>query len=245
MAASRRLRRASARTLSGTGASAGAMSYHFRTVPSSVIVGSGRDDLLDVDVFGRDAARCLDGAHAAAPTGARSRARVKSMIQFVSHVSPPSSENACSQRGVARRDARPREAHPDRSAAERVVTLEDARVAGEPADHRWVEEPRPPAVRPVDRPQLRLGVVEAEGHARRTRRRSSVQNTSSFPSPPGSGRAATFDSNSSHSSDPARRCASRRLRTSHFPIQKSKSWDVARSFTAAVIVAPPVVEDSP
>ena len=29
-----------------------------------------------------------------------SSARVKSMIQFVSHVRPPSSENACSQRGV-------------------------------------------------------------------------------------------------------------------------------------------------
>ena len=100
----------------------------------------GRDELLDVDVLLGDAARCADDAHAASPTGVKSRARVKSMIQFVSHVSPPSSENACSQRGVG-------VVTPDHVKRTRIgrpsnvsVALEDTRVAGEPADHRRVEQ---------------------------------------------------------------------------------------------------------
>src|SRR5262245_12659612 len=45
--------------------------------------------------FPRDREVKPSGAHATA-----SNARVKSIVQFVSQVSPPSSEKACSQRGV-------------------------------------------------------------------------------------------------------------------------------------------------
>ena len=49
---------------------------------------------------------------------------------------------------------------------------------------------------------------------------------------------ATFESNSSHSSDPASRSTRRRLRTSHRPMKKSKSCELARSLTSALIGAP-------
>ena len=89
---------------------------------------------------------------------------MNSITQFVSHVSPPSSENACSQRGVG-------VVTPDQMKRTRtgrpcplVVAVEDADVAGERADERRVERAGPAAVRPVDRPELRLGVEEAERH---------------------------------------------------------------------------------
>ena len=167
-------------------------------------------------------------------------ARLKSMIQFVSHVSPSSSENACSQRGVGvvtpDHVKRTRIGRP----LERVVALEDADVVRERADHRRIEQAGAPAVRPVDRPEAGAGSKKRKDIPTKPPPYS-VQNTSSFPRPPGSGRAATFASNSSQSSEPARRLARRRFRTSHLPIQKSKSVDVARSLTAAVTSHLPVV----
>ena len=64
-----------------------------------------------------------------------------------------------------RRDSGPDEAHADRPALERVVSLEHAGVAVEAAEHRRVELARAARVRPVDRPPLLLRVEEAEGHA--------------------------------------------------------------------------------
>jgi hypothetical protein len=83
--------------------------------------------------------------------------RVKSLIQFVSQVSPPSVENACSQRGDAVCVAAD-----DRHAFPRVVGLEDADAVLERADDRRLKRPAGPAVRPVDRPGLRLGMKEAD-----------------------------------------------------------------------------------
>ena len=55
----------------------------------------GPDGLRDVLVVGPHLSALVENgaAHSSSP-------RVKSMTQFVSHVSPPSSENACSHRGV-------------------------------------------------------------------------------------------------------------------------------------------------
>src|SRR4029079_10652958 len=64
-----------------------------------------------------------------------------------------------------RRHPRPRVALEDRPALERVRPLEDADVAFERADDRRIERAGPAAVGPVDRPELRLRVEEAEGHA--------------------------------------------------------------------------------
>jgi len=88
------------------------------------------------------------------------------MIQFVSHVRPPSAEKACSQR--RRRGPRPREAHADGPAAEGVVALKDADADSgfsEPADDRRLERPAP-GVGPVDRPEPPLAVEEPQRHAR-------------------------------------------------------------------------------
>ena len=60
--------------------------------------------------------------------------------------------------------ARPDEADEDRAAVEGVRALEDAGVAFEPTEDRRVEHARAAAVGPVDRPQPRLRVEEAERH---------------------------------------------------------------------------------
>src|SRR6187401_296820 len=59
---------------------------------------------------------------------------------------------------------RPGEADADRLAPEDVVALEDAGVARERSDHGRVEQPRPAAVGPVDRPLARDRVEEAKRH---------------------------------------------------------------------------------
>ena len=64
-----------------------------------------------------------------------------------------------------RRHARPGVADEDRPSLEGVRPLEDPDVAGERADDRRIERAGVPAVRPVDRPELRLGIEEAERHA--------------------------------------------------------------------------------
>ena len=123
-------------------------------------------ELLGVPIVGRDAG-VLERVHAAT-----SSARVKSMIQFVSHVSPPSSENACSHRGVGvvtpdhvkrTRIGRPLEG---------VVALEDSGVARERADHRRIEEARAAGCPPSRSTTPRCRGRRSGTTSRRTRRRS-------------------------------------------------------------------------
>ena len=71
------------------------MSYHLRIVPSSARLGSGVTTFSTCRYSGVTLTDC-----SSALTTAASSVRVKSMTQFVSHVSPSSSEKACSQRGV-------------------------------------------------------------------------------------------------------------------------------------------------
>ena len=119
---------------------------------------------MSVVVSGKGRRRARLGAGLTESAQRGSPAGVNSMTQFVSQVSPPSVENACSQRGSAVVTPDQVNRTQNRAAVEGVRPFEDSRVTGERADERRIEPAGAAAVGPVDRPQLGLRVEEAERH---------------------------------------------------------------------------------
>ena len=174
----------------------------------------------------------------AAAAIAASPTRVASMIQFVSQVLPRSGENACSQRGhsVSVRDHGVTDA--DRLPVERVAALEDADAARERADDGWVEQSRPPAVGPVDRPQARLEVEEAERHPDEPAGEVGPELVRvAEPVEDRPGRRSSTRTRSTRRSRRATPSASGSA-ASHDPIQKSKSRSLEDSVACSIAIPP-------
>ena len=87
------------------------------------------------------------------------------MIQFVSHVLPPSSENACSHCGELERVRVQRNRHRTFLPVEELIAEELAGVAVEPADHRRKQSPRAHGIGPVNGPLLGRWIEQAQGDA--------------------------------------------------------------------------------
>ena len=158
--ASRKLRRASALIASGTGASSGAMSYHLRTVSSSARLGSGQA-IFSTWRYSCDTPTARSSAlmiASSSPREVHDPVRLPRLCRRRPRTPAPSAASASSTPDQVKRTRIGRPSNVS-------VALEDARVSGERSDHRRVEQPGPSAVRPVDRPPLRVRVVEAERHA--------------------------------------------------------------------------------
>ena len=203
------------------------MSYHLSSAPPASTTGCRVDDLGHVAVVVADRADGLERAHRA-PS-----ARAKSMIQLSSHDSPPSAENACSQRGagVVVRDhvKRTRIGLP----VERVLALEDAEAVPERAEDGRVEHAAAAAVGPVDRPLPRARRRRSGTTCRSCRRRGRCGTRPRCRGRRAAGARCSSASNSSHSSDPASRSRRQRLRTVHEPNRKSKSLAVPTAYVAS------------
>src|SRR5581483_10620471 len=142
---------------SGTGASATEISYHLRTASSRKSSDPGRTSFDSCAYPGRTFPLRSRTLLIVVPPEVADEVCLPGLAAVLGEGLLPARRR--------RRHTRPGVADEDVAALERVRALEDPDVTVEPADHRRLERAGVAAIGPVDRPELRLGIEEAERHA--------------------------------------------------------------------------------